>query len=197
MAQKKALITGMGGQDSAYMSELLLSKNYKVFGIGRNLTDNKLWRLKELNIKDQVELMSGDITDASFMFSIMKEIQPDECYNFAAISFIGQSWKIPKVTTEINTSGVLNILEAIKQNSPHTRLYQAGSSEMFGQPNTDFQDETTSFNPCNPYGVSKLAAFNSVDIYRRAYGVFGCNALCYNHESPLRGIEYVKRIAIG
>lgn len=191
--KKKALIIGIGGQDAAYMSQLLISKDYKVYGIGRTLTQEKLWRLKYLGIDGEIELISGDLTDTAFIFNILREIQPDECYNFAAISFVGQSWKIPRVTMEINGEAVLNILEGIRQVSPDTRLYQAGSSEMFGQPRTNLQDESTHFNPCNPYGVAKLSAYNLVDIYRRAYGVFGANAICYNHESPLRGIEYVTR----
>lgn len=191
--QKKALITGIGGQDAAYMSQFLLNKGYKVFGLGRGLADFKLWRLRELGIESHVELINGDITDTSFIFETIKNIQPDECYNFAAISFVGQSWKIPHVTMEINADAVLNLLKAIKEYSPQTRLYQAGSSEMFGTPQEKIQNEQERFAPCNPYGVSKVAAYHFVDIYRKAFDVYGCNAICYNHESPLRGIEYVTR----
>ncbi len=190
---KKALLTGICGQDAAYMAELLIKKGYQVFGVGRSIREDRLWRLEELGIKDKVELINGDITDSLFVFNIFKEIQPDECYNFAAVSFVGLSWKITQTTNSINTNGVVNILDAIKQNSPHTRLYQAGSSEMFGRPDNDIQDESTRFDPCNPYGVSKLAAYNFTKIYREAYGIYASNAFCYNHESELRGIEYVTR----
>ena len=190
---KKALIFGICGQDAAYMSKLLLDKGYQVFGVGRSVTQEKKWRLDELGITDQINLSSGDITDTSYLIQLFSDIQPDECYNFAAISFIGQSWKTAETTLNVNTTGVLHILEAIKTVSKHTRLYQAGSSEMFGRPNTNIQDENTLCNPCNPYGVSKLAAYNLLNIYRDAYGVFAANAYCYNHESPLRGMEYVTR----
>lgn len=191
--KKNAVITGIGGQDAAYMSRLLLERGYHVFGIGRTLTDEKLWRLAELGILNEVELVTGDITDAGFVFSTMKTFEPVEWYNFAAISFVGQSWKTPATTMEINAKGVVHILEGIRQMSPHTKLYQAGSSEMFGQPTVKIQDENVPFSPCNPYGVAKASAFHSVSIYRKAYGIFGCNAICYNHESPLRGTEYVTR----
>jgi len=190
---KKALITGVCGQDGAYMSKLLLAKGYQVFGVARSLNSDKTWRLKELGVVDKIELIDGDITDASTVFEIFREIKPDECYNFAAISFVSSSWKSPVATIDIDTKAVLNLLEAIRQNSPGTKLYQAGSAEMFGRPNNDQQNENTPFAPCNPYGSAKAAAFNLVNIYRRAYGIFGCNAICYNHESPLRGIEYVTR----
>ena len=190
---KKALITGIGGQDAAYMAMFLLEKGYKVFRIGRSINKDKLWRLEELGIKDKIEYLNGDITDALFIFDAFKSIQPDECYNFAAVSFVGLSWKVPQSTISINVDGVVNILEAIKQNSSHTRLYQAGSSEMFGKSQTETQNELTKFDPCNPYGVSKLAAYNFTKIYRDVYGVYVSNAFCYNHESELRGIEYVTR----
>ncbi len=190
---KTAIITGISGQDAAYLAHFLLEKGYRVIGIGRSLENNKLWRLVELGLLDKIEVVSGDISDATFVLHIMAKYKPDECYNFAAVSFVGQSWVVPSVTMNINTTGVLNLLEAIRQMSPETKLYQAGSSEMFGRPVESIQNEKTEFKPCNPYGVSKVAAFQLVDIYRSAYNVFACNAICYNHESPLRGMEYVTR----
>ncbi|MBT3539021.1 GDP-mannose 4,6-dehydratase [Candidatus Parcubacteria bacterium] len=190
---KKALIFGICGQDAAYMSQLLLDKGYEVHGVGRSVTHERMWRLDDLGITDKINISSGDITDASYLVQLFSDLQPDECYNFAAISFIGQSWKTAETTLNVNTTGVLHILEAIKTVSKHTRMYQAGSSEMFGRPDTKIQDESTLCNPCNPYGVSKLAAYNLLNIYRDAYGIFAANAYCYNHESPLRGMEYVTR----
>ncbi len=190
---KTALITGICGQDAAYMTQLLREKGYRVIGVGRSMTHENQWRLRHVSVHDQIELIAGDITDASFLFRLMQQYTPDECYNFAAISFIGQSWSIPKSTIDTNTRGLVNILEAIRQCSPKTRLYHAGSSEMFGQPETNMQKEGDRFLPCNPYGVSKVAGFHFIDIYRRAHGVHACVAICYNHESPLRGIEYVTR----
>jgi GDPmannose 4,6-dehydratase len=190
---KTALITGITGQDAAYLAKFLLSKDYKVIGIGRTLSTYKLWRLQDLGIIDQVELISGDITDTHFIFETIKKFQPDECYNFAAVSFVGQSWSAPELTLEINTQGVLNILDAIKNFSPSTKLYQAGSSEMFGAPGSTPQTEETPFMPCNPYGVSKLTGYHLGRMYRQAYNLFVCNGICYNHESPLRGSEYVTK----
>lgn len=190
---KTALITGICGQDAAYMSRLLLQKGYRVIGIGRTLNEEKLWRFRELSIAGKVELKSGDITDTTFLFDIFRSHAIDECYNFAAISFVGQSWQTPQSVIDINIHGVAGILEVIRQISPKTRLYQAGSSEMFGRPMTAPQDESTPFLPCNPYGVGKLAAYHLVNIYREAYGIYAVNSICYNHESPLRGIEYVTR----
>lgn len=190
---KKAIISGIAGQDAAFMSQLLLSKGYSVIGFGRSLSEEKLWRLRELKIQNSIELLSGDITDTCFVFDLFRKYQPDEFYNFAAISFVGQSWILPSTTMGINYGGVINILEAIKQFSPTTKFYQPGSSEMFGRPIIDLQTEETNFLPCNPYGVSKVAAFQMAKIYREAYRVFVCNAICFNHESELRGIEYVTR----
>jgi len=190
---KKALITGICGQDAAYMAKLLLEKGYTVYGTGRTLVDYKLWRLQELGVLNDVVLISGDITDGGFVYQTLKKFQPDECYNFAAISFVGQSWEIPALTCTINIDGVLNILKAIRDCSPHTRLYQAGSSEMFGRPVSQIQNEREPFAPCNPYGISKLAAYHLVSVFRSAFNIFACNGICYNHESPLRGTEYVTR----
>ncbi len=190
---KKALITGITGQDAAYMAQLLLQKGYHVIGVGRTLNEEKLWRLRELSIAGSVELKSGDITDTTFLFDMFRSQEIVECYNFAAISFVGQSWQTPQSVININTHGVVSMLEVIRQVSSMTRLYQAGSSEMFGRPIVALQDESIPFAPCNPYGVTKLSAYHLVKIYREAYGVYGANAICYNHESPLRGIEYVTR----
>lgn len=191
---KIAFITGICGQDAAYLSQLLLQKGYQVIGLNHALTDGKLWRLQELGIDKEINLIDGDILDTTLMFDLIKKYQPAELYNLAAISFVGLSWKMAGLTFDTNARAVVDILEAIKQNSPQTRLYQPGSSEMFGQPkNSERQNELTEFNPCNPYGVAKAAAYRAVKIYREAYGIFGCNAICYNHESPLRGIEYVTR----
>ncbi len=193
ITKKKALIFGICGQDAAYMSKLLVEKGYEVHGIGRSVTQEKTWRLRELGVAEGVQIQTGDITDAGFVFRLFSELQPDECYNFAAVSFVGLSWKIVNTTLNVNTNGVANILDAIRSVSSHTRLYQAGSSEMFGRPHNELQDETALCNPCNPYGVSKLSAYNMLKIYREAYELHLSNAYCYNHESPLRGIEYVTR----
>jgi len=190
---KTALIFGICGQDAAYLSQLLLDKGYRVVGVGRTINDEKIWRLREFALTNAIELRSGDIMDAGSVCALFQELKPDECYNFAAISFVGQSWTIPAVTHEINATGVVNILNAIRVFSPHTKVYQPGSSEMFGKPSVSPQTELMAFAPCNPYGISKLSAYHTSRVYREAYGLFVGNAICYNHESPLRGIEYVTR----
>ena len=182
---KTALITGISGQDGSYLSELLLSKEYKVFGLVRNF-DN----LSRLN---DISYISGDITDSKSMVDALKQSNPDEIYNLAAQSFVAGSWNAPQLVTQVNAIGVINLLEAIRKVKPDTRFYQASSSEMFGQVQEIPQRETTPFNPRTPYGIAKLHAHLMVRTYRECYGIFACSGILYNHESERRGIEYVTR----
>ena len=190
---KKALITGIRGQDGAYLAKLLLDKGYKVYGADRRSGDSSLWRLKELGIEDEIEHIYMDLLEYSNIMDVIKKIKPDEIYNLAAQSFVQASFDQPILTTEIDGMGVLRILEAIRLFSPQTRIYQASTSEMFGKVQSIPQNEKTPFYPRSPYAVSKLFAHWMVINYRESYGIFGCNGILFNHESPLRGLEFITR----
>jgi GDPmannose 4,6-dehydratase len=190
---KKAFITGINGQDGSYLSELLLKKGYKVYGIVRrnSYLENQTTRLDEISKK--LELSYGDILDETSLERTIRSIKPDEIYNLAAQSHVKISFEIPKFTVEANALGVLNILEVIRKNSRNSKFYQASSSEMFGvSVDADgFQRETTRFDPNSPYGCSKVFGYNLVRFYRRAYKIFACNGILFNHESPRRGANFV------
>jgi len=192
---KKAFVTGITGQDGAYLTELLLSNGYKVYGGFRRTSSVDFWRLDELNIKDHtmLELIEFDLTDLSSCCSIVNSIKPDEIYNLAAQSFVGTSFKQPTTTSLITGIGALNLLEAIRFSDTNIRYYQASTSEMFGKVQSIPQNEKTSFYPRSPYGVSKLYAHWMTINYRDSYGIFACNGILFNHESPLRGLEFVTR----
>lgn len=196
---KVALVSGVTGQDGSYLAELLISKGYKVVGLNRRNSTNNLQRISHLLDNEFFSLEEFDLTDPTGCFRTIDSYQPDEFYNLAAQSHVGTSFKQPSVTIEINTVGVINILEAIRQVSSATKFYQASTSEMFGSNySTDikgnkYQDETTGFYPQSPYGVAKLASHRLVQIYRDAYGIFGCCGILFNHESPRRGENFVTR----
>jgi GDPmannose 4,6-dehydratase len=190
----KAFITGVTGQDGAYLSQFLLNKGYDVYGLVRRLSTPNYWRLEELGIKDKVSIVEGDMTDAHSINSLVKNIRPLEVYNLAAQSFVGTSWQQPSLTTEVNALGTLNILNAVKNFCPESKFYQASTSEMYGNSHTaNFQDEMTPLHPRSPYAISKLAAHWFTINYRESYGMYSCSGILFNHESPLRGIEFVTR----
>ena len=190
---KSALITGITGQDGAYLSRLLLDKGYQVSGlVARRGTDSS-WRLQELGVANAVRLIYGDLTDLASLCQAVEISQPDEVYNLAAQSFVGTSWQQPAVTAQVNGVGVVNILEAIRRLGPKLRFYQASTSEMFGLVQAASQSETTPFYPRSPYGVSKLLGHWFTVNYRESYGMHASSGILFNHESPLRGIEFVTR----
>ena len=186
----KALITGVTGQDAAYLAELLLSKGYEVHGGYRRSASGSFWRLEELGLP--IELIPLDVTCAASVTNIVMEGY-DEIYNLAAQSFVEESFRSPTSTFHINALGPIHFLEAIRLHSPDTRFYQASTSEMFGLVNVEAQNETTVFHPRSPYGVAKAAAHYAVGNYREAYGLHASCGILFNHESPLRGIEFVTR----
>ena len=191
---KRALITGILGQDGPYLAKYLLSKDYKVYGMIRRYSSPKFENLDYLDITNQVEYIEGDLTDDASLINIIKNLRPEEVYNLAAQSFVGSSWDQAKLTTEINAVGTLNMLSAIKLFSPTTRFYQASTSEMFGLSNTNgYQDENTPFHPRSPYGISKVYAHWMTVNFRESYGMFAASGILFNHESPLRGIQFVTR----
>lgn len=191
---KTALVTGILGQDGPYLAKLLLDKGYKVFGLVRRYSNPNFDNLDYLGITKKVEYISGDLTDESSLYNAIKTARPDEVYNLAAQSFVGSSWDQSKLTTEINSLGVLYLLNAIKTFSPSTRFYQASTSEMFGLGNDNgYQDENTSFHPRSPYGISKVYAYWMTVNFRESYNLFTCNGILFNHESPLRGRQFVTR----
>jgi GDPmannose 4,6-dehydratase len=190
---KNALITGITGQDGAYLSQLLLSKGYKVHGILARRSTDTLWRLRELGIADEVTLLDGDLTDLSSLIRAMQASKADEVYNLGAQSFVGSSWQQPLLTAQVDGVGALNVLEAVRIVNPQARFYQASTSEMFGLIQAEMQDETTPFYPRSPYGVAKLMAHWATVNYRESFGMHASSGILFNHESPLRGIEFVTR----
>jgi len=190
---KTALITGITGQDGAYLSEFLLNKGYRVVGTFRRTSTLDLWRLRYLGVESQVILESMDIEDISSQIRVLQKYMPDEIYNFAAQSFVGVSFEQPLLTGKVTGLGVANLLEAVRLTVPHARLYQASTSEMFGKSKMFPQNEETTFYPCSPYGIAKLYGHWMTVNYREAYGMFTCSGITFNHESPLRGIEFVTR----
>lgn len=191
---KKALITGITGQDGAYLAEFLLKKGYKVYGLLARRATATSWRLEYLKILDKVELIEGDLTDVTSIVRAIEEAQPDEFYNLGAQSFVGTSWRQPQLTAQSTGVGALNCLEAIRIVNPNIKFYQASTSEMFGgMPEYPLQSENTPFHPRSPYGVAKLFAHWATINYRESHNIFGCCGILFNHESPLRGIEFVTR----
>ena len=191
---KKALITGILGQDGPYLAKYLLEKNYKVYGLIRRYSNPTFDNLDFLGITKQIEYVQGDMADEASLYSVVKMLQPAEIYNLAAQSFVGASWDQAKLTTEVNAIGVLYLLNAIKFFSPATKFYQASTSEMFGLGNTlGRQDEKTNFHPRSPYGVSKVYAYWMTVNFRESYNIFTANGILFNHESPIRGIQFVTR----
>ena len=192
---KKAIITGITGQDGAYLAKLLLEKGYKVFGTYRRLSSMNIWRIKELGIEQHpnLTLVEYDLTDLGSSIRLIQNCEPDEVYNLAAQSFVGVSFDQPMTTAQITGLGPLNLLEAIRIINPKIRYYQASTSEMFGKVQAIPQTETTPFYPRSPYGVAKLYAHWMTINYRESYDIFGCSGILFNHESPLRGLEFVTR----
>jgi GDPmannose 4,6-dehydratase len=192
--KKVAFVTGMTGQDAPYLAKHLIENNYKVYGLVRRYSNLNLSNLEYLGIEDDIELITGDITDDANMNHLIKTIKPTEFYNLAAQSFVGSSWDINKVTTEVNAIGVLNILNAILTHSPLTKFYQASTSELYGNSHVSgIQDENTPFKPRSPYGIAKLYAYWVTVNFRESYSLYACNGILFNHESPLRGKEFVTR----
>jgi GDPmannose 4,6-dehydratase len=192
---KRALLTGITGQDGAYLSQFLLSKGYEVTGIVRRSSHKGLeeHRLQWLEIDKQVELVYGDLADLSSLLRIAEDVKPDEIYNLAAQSFVASSWDQPILTAEITGVGVANILEALRIGAPQARFYQASSSEMFGKIREPMQNELTPFHPRSPYAVAKLFGHWITVNYRESFGLHASSGILFNHESPLRGIEFVTR----
>ncbi len=189
-----ALITGITGQDGAYLAKFLLGKGYKVYGLHPRRSTPTTWRLDYLGIRDKVDLIEGDLTDAAACMGAVAEAKPDEVYNLGAQSFVATSWRQPVLTAQATGVGALNMLEAIRRLKPDARFYQASTSEMFGgMKEHPLQDENTPFHPRSPYGVAKLYAHWATINYRESFGLFGCCGILFNHESPLRGIEFVTR----
>ena len=191
--KKKALITGISGQDGAYLAQFLLNQNYKVFGLDRRTASNNFWRLEALGIKEQVIKFQVDITEYSSIRDIISSHNFNEIYNLAAQSFVASSWDNPITTSNINSIAVTNLLDTIYRFSPKTKFYQASTSEMFGNAKIKKQNELTPFNPRSPYGVSKLYAHWITKNYRESYGLFAACGILFNHESPLRGEEFVTK----
>lgn len=190
---KRALITGITGQDGAYLAKLLLDKGYEVYGlIPRRSTDTR-WRLRELNIADSVRMIEGDLIDPSSVLQAVLKCKPEEMYNLGAQSFVGTSWNQPLFTANVDGLGVTACLEAIRHVSAGTRFYQASTSEMFGSVQEAHQSEKTPFYPRSPYGVAKLYGHWITVNYRESFGLHASSGILFNHESPLRGIEFVTR----
>ncbi|MFZ2171982.1 MAG: GDP-mannose 4,6-dehydratase [Methylococcaceae bacterium] len=192
---KKAIITGITGQDGAYLSQLLLDKGYTVYGTFRRTSSVNFWRIEELGIQNHpnLHLVEYDLTDLGSSITLIQKVQPDEIYNLAAQSFVGVSFDQPTTTAQITGIGALNLLEAIRLVNPKIRFYQASTSEMFGKVQAIPQIEDTPFYPRSPYGVAKLYAHWITVNYRESYGIFGSSGILFNHESPLRGREFVTR----
>ena len=188
---RRAIITGITGQDGSYLAELLLEKGYEVFGVVRRSSAPNYWRLEHL--LDRIELRPADLLDQLSIVRLIADIQPDEFYNLAAMSFVPASWDQPLLTGEFNALGVTRVLEAIRQVNPKIRLYQASSSEMFGKVREVPQTEMTPFYPRSPYGVSKVFGHYITVNYRESYGLFASSGILFNHESPRRGLEFVTR----
>jgi len=188
---KHALITGITGQDGSYLAELLLSKDYEVYGLMRRKSGLDYGNVT--HIKDKINFIDGDITDPASLITAVKQCMPDEVYNLAAQSFVATSWSQPLFTAQVNALGVSNLLEAIRQVKPDARFYQASTSEMFGLVQEIPQSETTPFYPRSPYGVAKLYGHWITKNYRESYGLFACSGILFNHESERRGLEFVTR----
>jgi GDPmannose 4,6-dehydratase len=188
---RRAVITGITGQDGSYLAELLLSKGYRVAGAVRRSSTPNLWRIQHL--QDRLDLRPADLLDQLSLIRLIDEVRPHELYNLAAMSFVPASWDQPMLTGEFNAQGVTRLLDAIRQVDPEIRVYQASSSEMFGKVREVPQTELTPFYPRSPYGVSKAFGHYITVNYRESYGLFACSGILFNHESPRRGLEFVTR----
>jgi GDPmannose 4,6-dehydratase len=191
MASRRALITGITGQDGSYLAELLLAEGYEVFGLTRRLSASNYWRIEHL--LDRITLIPGDLLDQLSLIRALERSQPHELYNLAAMSFVPASWDQPMLTGEFNSQGVTRVLEAIRVVDLSIKVYQASSSEMFGKVREIPQTELTPFYPRSPYGVSKAFAHYITVNYRESYGLFAVSGILFNHESPRRGLEFVTR----
>jgi GDPmannose 4,6-dehydratase len=191
LSAKKALITGITGQDGSYLAELLLEKGYEVHGLIRRSSSFNTWRID--SVRDRLKLHYGDLVDQNSLMRTLEAIQPDEVYNLAAQSHVKVSFEMPEYTTDVTAMGVLRVLDAVRELSPTTRVYQAGSSEMFGLIQENPQTERTPFHPRSPYGVSKVFGHWMAVNYREGYGMHVSNGILFNHESPRRGENFVTR----
>jgi GDPmannose 4,6-dehydratase len=189
--KRRALITGVSGQDGSYLSELLLENDYEVFGMVRRSSSDNLWRLE--HIRGEIELVQGDMLDHLSLIRLLQQVRPSEVYNLASQSFVPTSWEQPVLTAEFNALGVTRLLEAIRLVDSKIRFYQASSSEMFGLAREAPQNERTPFHPRSPYGVAKAHGHYITVNYRESYGLFACSGILFNHESPRRGREFVSR----
>ena len=190
---KKALITGVTGQDGAYLSKLLLSKGYKVFGTFRRVSTPNFWRLQNLGIFNKINLIPADLLDMGSLLEALTVSEPDEVYNLAAASYVATSFEEAVGNAEITGLAVTKFLEAIRHQDSNIKFYQASSSEMYGNNDFELQDEKTPFLPSSPYAAAKLYAHSISNIYRQSYDIFACSGILFNHESPLRGMEFVSR----
>lgn len=188
---KRALITGVTGQDGSYLADLLLEKGYKVYGMVRRSSVENYERVE--HIRDKIHFVQGDLTDQSSLDEAIKGVMPDEVYNLAAQSFVPTSWNQPVLTADVTGLGVTRILEAIRKHKPDAKFYQASSSEMFGKVQETPQTEKTPFYPRSPYGVAKVYGHWITVNYRESYNIFACSGILFNHESPRRGLEFVSR----
>jgi len=188
---KTALITGINGMDGSHLADFLLEKGYKVYGVERRSSSKN--RINTKHLEGKVTFLQGDLTDQNSLFRCLKESNPDEVYNLAAQSFVGESWNTPEHTSEVTGLGVLRILEAIREFNPKIRFYQASSSEMFGRMVENPANENTPFYPRSPYGVAKLYGHWITKNYRESYDIFACSGILFNHESERRGIDFVTR----
>ncbi len=190
---KRAFITGITGQDGAYLAKSLLAKGYAVYGLHARRSTDTLWRLRDLGVAADVNLLEGDLNDLSALMRCMEKSAADEVYNLAAQSFVATSWTQPILTANVTGVGALNVLEAVRIVNPKARFYQASTSEMFGLIQEEMQSETTPFYPRSPYGVAKLYAHWMTVNYRESFGLHASSGILFNHESPVRGIEFVTR----
>ena len=190
---KRALITGITGQDSAYLAKSLLKKGYKVFGAHRKTSTPNFWKLHYLNVYDKIDFVSFDLLDSKSISEMLDKTNPDIVYNNAAQSFVASSFDQPVYTTDVTGSGVIRMLEGIKNFNDKIKFFQAASSEMYGLEKSVTKNESTPFHPISPYSIAKVHAYWITRMYREAYGMFAVNGILFNHESPIRGIEFVTR----
>lgn len=183
----------MTGQDGAYLAKFLLGKNYRVFGTYRRLSTPNFWRLHYLDVYDKVTFIPADIIDSRSISEVLKKSHPDEVYHLAAQSFVGASFDQPLYTSDITGFGTVRLLEEIKKYNKNIRIYQASSSEMYGNVKSPIKNETTPFHPASPYAIAKLYSYWMINLYREAYGMHAVNGILFNHESPIRGLEFVTR----
>jgi GDPmannose 4,6-dehydratase len=188
---KKALITGITGQDGSYLAELLLDKGYQVYGMVRRASTENFARIEHL--RERLHLLQGDLLDTNSLHAVLEQAKPDEVYNLAAQSFVPTSWQQPVLTAEFTALGVVRLLDAIRKVCPHARYYQASSSEMYGKVQETPQSETTPLYPRSPYGVAKVYGHQITINYRESYDMYACSGILFNHESPRRGLEFVTR----